>query len=87
MSKPSDELKETVLKLAGNWASVTALGGFAVYFLGYLIVRFHLTVFGIGTDLSVVDERYLFAGAKFLVYLFSTVHFWCSCWCRRHCSS
>jgi hypothetical protein len=28
---------------------------------------------GIGTDLTVLDERYLFAGAKFLVYLVSSV--------------
>src|SRR5262249_45115424 len=39
----------------------------------YLAVRFHLTAIGVGTDLAVLDERYLFAGARFLVYLVSSV--------------
>src|SRR5262249_906022 len=44
---------------------------FILYVLGYLTIRFHLTVLGAGTDLSIVDERYLFAGARFVVYLVS----------------
>ena len=67
------DLKQSITSVAGNWASYLALGSFVVYLLGYLVIRFHLTVWGVGTDLSVVDERYLFAGAKFLVYLFSTL--------------
>ncbi|MCK5230529.1 MAG: hypothetical protein KAR13_09710, partial [Desulfobulbaceae bacterium] len=64
---------EKVKALTGNWTAVTALGSFALYLLGYLSLRFHLTVFGIGTDLSVIDERYIFEGARFLVYLVSSV--------------
>lgn len=67
------ELGDRVKAVAGNWASITALGSFALYVLGYLSLRFHLTALGIGTDLTVLDERYLFAGAKFLVYLVSAV--------------
>lgn len=68
-----DGIKEKVKALAGNWASYVTLGSFALYLLGYLSLRFHLTALGIGTDLAVLDERYVFTGARFLVYLFSTV--------------
>jgi len=44
-----------------------------LYFFGYLTLRFHLTAFGVSTDLAVLDERYLFAGAQFLVYLVASV--------------
>jgi len=36
-------------------------------------LRFHLTVLGIGTDLAVLDERYLFTGARFLVQLVAAI--------------
>jgi hypothetical protein len=56
-----------------QWATYSVVGSFILYVLGYLTIRFHLTVLGVGTDLAVVDERYLFGGAKFLVYLVSAV--------------
>jgi hypothetical protein len=56
-----------------QWATYSVVGSFMLYVLGYLTIRFHLTVLGVGTDLAVVDERYLFGGAKFLVYLVSAV--------------
>lgn len=59
--------------LGSHWASYTVLGSFFLYVLGYLTLRFHLTALGLGTDLSVIDERYLFAGARFLIYLISSV--------------
>lgn len=68
-----EDLKERLKELAGSWPGYVTLGSFALYLLGYLCIRFHLTVLGIGTDLKVLDERYLFAGAKFLVYLFATI--------------
>jgi len=71
--KLNNPLKDAVKDLAGGWAAYSALGSFALYVLGYLVLRFHLTALGVGTDLAVVDERYLFTGAKFLVYLGSTV--------------
>jgi hypothetical protein len=71
--KINNTLKAAVKDLAGGWAAYSALGSFALYVVGYLVLRFHLTALGVGTDLGVLDERYLFTGAKFLVYLGSTV--------------
>lgn len=67
------ELNEGVKTLAGDWGKYTLLGSFVLYVVGYLTLRFHLTALGIGTDLAVLDERYLFTGARFLVYLVSAV--------------
>lgn len=59
--------------LTAKWSVFTAVGGFVLYVLGYLALRFHLTALGVGTDLAVLDERYLFEGAKFLIYFVSAV--------------
>lgn len=67
------DIQAKIKDLMGGWASYVALGSFLLYVLGYLAIRFHLTTLGIGTDLAVLDERYVFAGAKFLVYLFGTL--------------
>jgi hypothetical protein len=67
------DIQAKLKDLMGGWASYVALGSFLLYVLGYLAVRFHLTILGIGTDLAVLDERYVFTGAKFLVYLFSSL--------------
>jgi hypothetical protein len=67
------ELGDRVKGLGGDWTKYTVVGSFLLYVLGYLALRFHLTAIGIGTDLAVLDERYLFAGARFLVYLVSSV--------------
>ena len=67
------ELNERVKALAGEWTKYTVVGSFLLYVAGYLALRFHLTAIGIGTDLAVLDERYLFTGARFLVYLVSSV--------------
>lgn len=67
------ELSERIKALAGNWTSYSILGSFVLYLLGYLSLRFRLAVLGIGTDLFVLDERYIFAGARFLVYLVSSI--------------
>ena len=64
-----EDLADRVKSLATSWTATTAIGSFALYVAGYLALRFHLLVFGIATDLSVIDERYVFAGAQFLVYL------------------
>jgi hypothetical protein len=69
-------LSDRVKTLAVDWTAYAALGSFVLYLLGYLTLRFHLTALGIGSDLSVLDERYLFAGAKFLVYLVSPSPLW-----------
>jgi hypothetical protein len=67
------DLNERVKTLGGEWTSYSVLGSFLLYVVGYLALRFHLTAIGIGTDLAVLDERYLFTGARFLVYLISSV--------------
>jgi hypothetical protein len=59
--------------LAGGWSQYTVVGSFILYVLGYLVLRFHLTALGLATDLTIVDERYLFTGARFLIYLAATV--------------
>ncbi len=67
------ELNERVKALGGDWGKYTLVGSFLLYVVGYLTLRFHLTAIGIGTDLAVLDERYLFTGARFLVYFVSAV--------------
>jgi hypothetical protein len=59
--------------LAGAWAGYGALGSFVLYLCGYLALRFHLMAFGVTSDLAVLDERYLFAGARFFVYLAAAI--------------
>ncbi|HEX7635590.1 MAG TPA: hypothetical protein VF427_09970, partial [Noviherbaspirillum sp.] len=54
-------------------AKYTVISSFLLYVFGYLTLRFHLTALGIATDLAVLDERYLFAGAWFLVVLVTTI--------------
>src|SRR5262245_11913188 len=71
--KAKETLQNSLKEFSGSWASYSALGGFALYVVGYLALRFHLTALGVGTDLAVLDERYLFTGAKFLIYLCSTI--------------
>jgi hypothetical protein len=73
MSSPLDALPQPLKDLAAGWAGYAALGSFVLYLLGYLGLRFHLMSFGVTADLAVLDERYLFAGARFLVYLAAAV--------------
>jgi hypothetical protein len=73
MTDTIEALTSKLKEIGGNWAAYTALGSFALYVIGYLALRFHLTVLGVGTDLSVLDERYIFTGAKFLVFLSATI--------------
>jgi hypothetical protein len=67
------ELNARIKALGGDWSKYTVVGSFLLYVVGYLALRFHLTAIGVGTDLAVLDERYLFTGAKFLVYLVSAL--------------
>ncbi len=73
MDKTIGSLSDTLKELAGGWAQLSVLGSFVLYLLGYLSLRFHLTSFGIEADLTVVDERYVFAGARFLIHLMTSV--------------
>jgi hypothetical protein len=67
------ELNERIKTLGADWTKYTVVGSFLLYVVGYLALRFHLTAIGVGTDLAVLDERYLFTGARCLVYLVSAV--------------
>lgn len=66
-------LIERLKAIGADWSIYSALGSFGLYFLGYLVLRFQLSAWGVTTDLSVLDERYFFAGARFVVYLTSTI--------------
>jgi len=68
-----NQLDERVKTLAGYWTKYSVIASFVLYLVGYLALRFHLTAIGIGTDLAVLDERYLFTGARFFLYLLSPV--------------
>lgn len=60
-------------KVIKDWTTYTAVGGFLLYLFGYLALRFHITALGVNTDLGVLDEQYLFAGAHFVVYVASVL--------------
>ena len=62
-----------IQEAGAKWSACTVLGSFVLYFLGYLVLRFQLSTWGVVTDLAAFDERYLFAGARFLVYLVTTL--------------
>jgi hypothetical protein len=73
MPNLASELTNKIESLAGKWTSYTAFATFLLYLVGYLTLRFQLSVYGIATNLDVFDEKYLFAGCRFLVYLVSEV--------------
>jgi hypothetical protein len=73
VATPFEAIGGKLKAVATGWSAYTAFATFVLYVLGYLTLRFHLTALGIGTDLTVLDERYLFAGARFVVYLVSAV--------------
>ena len=54
-------------------AAAATAGARCSYGLGYLALRFQLTALGVGTDLSILDERYLFEGAKFLLVVVTAI--------------
>ena len=68
-----NEFTEKLGAVAGKWTAYAALGSFLLYLLGYLTLRFQLSTYGVATNLDVFDEKYLFAGCRFVVYLVTTV--------------
>jgi hypothetical protein len=69
MSSFASDLKSAIENLAGKWTSYTAFGTFILYLMGYLTLRFQLSEYGLATNLDVFDEKYLFAGCRFLFYV------------------
>ena len=73
MADEPSPLPAWLKSLGGDWKLYTVIGSFALYVAGYLSLRFHVTALGVVTDHAVLDERYVFEGAKFLVYLSAAV--------------
>ncbi len=72
----ADLFKSVTEKMGGfaaKWTSYAAFGSFLLYLVGYLTLRFQLSTYGLATDLDLFDEKYLFAGCRFLVYAVSCV--------------
>ncbi|MGD0445878.1 MAG: hypothetical protein ABSA39_18245 [Edaphobacter sp.] len=64
---------EKLGNIAGKWPSYAAFGSFLLYLVGYLTLRFQLSTYGLATDLDLFDEKYLFAGCRFVVNLVSAI--------------
>jgi hypothetical protein len=73
MAESWNEFTEQLGSVAGKWTAYAAFGSFLLYLLGYLTLRFQLATYGVATNLDLFDEKYLFAGCRFLVYLVSAV--------------
>jgi hypothetical protein len=73
MAELWSDFTEKLSSLAGKWTAYAAFGSFLLYLLGYLTLRFQLSTYGVATNLDLFDEKYLFAGCRFLVYLVSSV--------------
>jgi hypothetical protein len=73
MAEVLESFAEKLGGLAGKWTAYAAMGTFILYLLGYLTLRFQLTAYGLATNLDVFDEKYLFAGCRFLVYLVTSI--------------
>jgi len=67
------DLSQKVKALGADWSKYVVVGTGVLYLVGYLALRFHLTVLGVGTDLAVLDERYLFTGGRFAVHLLTSL--------------
>lgn len=73
----SELLKESFLdnvnKVLKNVTIYSTAATLFLYIFGYISLRFRLTFLGTGTDLSVIDERYLFEGARFSLYILTSI--------------
>jgi len=71
MPESWNNFTEKLGSVAGKWTVYAAFGSFLLYLFGYLTLRFQLATYGVATNLDLFDEKYLFAGCRFLVYLVS----------------
>ena len=69
MAEAQSGLLSRIGDFAGKWGAYSALGSFVLYVFGYLALRFQLYTYGVTANLDVFDERYLFAGCRFLVFV------------------
>ena len=74
MAEVWDKIAEKAGSLAGKWTVYAAFGSFMLYLVGYLSLRGQLSTYGVaGGGLDVFDQRYLFAGCRFFVFLVASV--------------
>ena len=73
MSDESNGVSGKATELVGKWTGYSALGSFLLYLTGYLTLRFQLYTYGVAANLDAFDEKYLFAGCRFLVFLGMTL--------------
>lgn len=73
MADLSNSIVERLGSIASKWTAFAALGSFLLYLFGYLTLRFQLSTYGVATNLDLLDEKYAFAGCRFLVNLVSSV--------------
>jgi hypothetical protein len=73
MADVFEKLPEKLGNIAGKWTAYAAFGSFLLYSIGYLTLRFQLSTFGLAVDLDLFDEKYLFAGCRFLVFLIASL--------------
>lgn len=59
--------------LAGKWPVYGAFGTSLLYLFGYLALRFQLYTYGVSTNLDGFDEKYFFAGCRFVLFLGMTI--------------
>jgi hypothetical protein len=64
---------EALGSAVAKWSVFTGIWTCVLYGIGYIALRFQLTALGVGTDLAVLDERYLFEGTKFLLLVITTI--------------
>jgi hypothetical protein len=58
---------------AGRWPGYATVGTSLLYLFGYLALRFQLYTYGVSTNLDAFDEKYFFAGCRFLLFLGMTI--------------
>src|ERR1700685_4516685 len=73
MNDPIKSVTERMGNLVGKWTAYAAFGSSMLYLIRYLTLRFQLSTYGLATDLDLVDQKYLLAVCRFLVYLVSSV--------------
>jgi hypothetical protein len=73
MPEPNEIPLTKLGNVASKWTAYSAFATFLLYLFGYLALRFQLSTYGVATSLDVFDEKYMFAGSRFLVYLVSAV--------------
>jgi hypothetical protein len=73
MADVSNGWSDKLGNIAGKWTVYSAAGTFFLYLFGYLALRFQLSAYGVATNLDAFDEKYLFAGCRFLVFLSMTL--------------